>query len=498
MIVSRDEKNAILNVFLNKLESQNKLKEEYGGKPIQWLAKRGSYYPPILEKMFLDIYFGRVRRAALVGPRGGGKTFTLGDIASAMFLFKGFDGLIGSGSEKQAAQVYERVWQLLGEGEEMEEYVPDITTRLTRGKDGNWIEFVPASQRRVRGPHPGEGKRGGLIIIDEEAEMAEDIFKAFIGTGGTAKPLVIIRASTSHKVEGTFADLVDNPKRYTVYRWDCFDVCGKCDRKCEECIEEFREEYCRGKAKTNSVLGWMSIDTIFDFWFEMDKEWFEVEMMGLRPSGAGLVIDPQHWPRALVEEVQFVRGAPNAVGIDWGFVGLAAAVATQLVPSTGIEIGYTLQIFDRMSWTRKGTDDIIADLNAWKGMYGTTDIYADSSHPFENDALRKAGFTVTEVTFVSFKEAGAGAIRGAFEKGEIEIPKQFEARGEKKQDLINQLKRWKKGKDGKIVKKDDHFCDALLCTMQKWWKKMRRKAGFVRIVKRRAEGRSQKAEVKNG
>ncbi len=479
MMTSRDDKNAILNVFLDKLEKNNRLIEEFSGKPLQFLAKRGSYYPPPLERMFTDIYFGRVRRGAIVGPRGGGKTFSLGDLAASMFLFREYDVLVGSGSDAQAAKVYERVFDLLGDDEAVAEYVPNITTRVTEGRNGNWIEFVPASQKRARGPHPGEGKRGGLIIVDEEAEMDEAIYKAIVGTGGTAKPLVILRASTAHKVEGTFAELLDNPKGYTVYRWDVFDVCEKCTRSCSECIPEFREDYCQGKAKKNGVLGWVSLDYIFSMWEEMDKEWFEVELMARRPSGAGLVIAPEDAKAMQVDEVPYVPGAPVCAGIDWGFVGLAAAVATQMVPSTssGTQAGeHRLQVFDRMSWTRKGIEVIASDLKTWREMYGITEVYADSSHPFENDSLRKEGFTVTEVTFVSFKDAGAGAVKGFAEKRRLDVPKRFK-------DLIDQLKRWKRGKDGKIVKKDDHFCDALLCTMWKWWKKMRRRGQFTTIKK---------------
>jgi hypothetical protein len=487
MIVSHDDKQAVLKIFLDKLENQNRLIEENSSKPLEFLAKRGSYYPPPLERMFLDIYFGLVTRAAWVGPRGGGKTFTLGDLASCMFLFKFYDVLIGSGSEEQASKVYDRVMKILCDKEETAEYVPSMTTKVAKGKKENWIEFVPASQKRARGPHPGEGKRGGMIIVDEEAEMDEAILKALIGTGGTAQPLVIIRASTAHKVDGTFAELLDNPRGYTIYRWDVFDVCGKCERKCAECIEEFRDDYCQGKARKNSILGWVSLDYIFSMWEEMDKEWFEVELMGRRSSGAGLVVTPEDLKAALVDEAPFVQGAPNCAGMDWGFKGMAAAVATQLITPQGSPLNppggdlknsgeARLQVFDRMAFHAKGIEVIIEAMLGWKKTYGISEVCADSSHPFENDSLRKAGFTVHEVTFVSFKDAGAGAVKGFFEKRRMDIPKRFK-------DMIEQLKHWRRGKDGKIVKKDDHFPDSLLCTMWKWWKKMRRVVGYTKITR---------------
>jgi len=200
MRTSFDEKNEILSIFLDRLQSHNRLIEEYRHRPIEYLAHTGSYYPPKLERMFTDVYGLRMLRAQWIGPRGGGKTYTVGDLAASMFLFRGFDVLIASGGEGQAKEVYEVVMDDLGE-EEAEEYVPSMTTQITTGRDGNWIRFIPASTRRARGPHPGRG-HGGLIILDEEGEMDGKIVKAVLGTGSTAKPLVIIRASTAHNIAG--------------------------------------------------------------------------------------------------------------------------------------------------------------------------------------------------------------------------------------------------------------------------------------------------------
>ena len=470
MITRYDEKSEILNLFLEELKDRNRLIEEYEYKPLEFLAMKGSYYPPKLEEMFLDIYSGRVTRALWVGPRSGGKTYELGDLAAVLFLFKGFDALISSGGEDQAKGTYERVTTVLADEGETAEYVPTLTTQITRGRSGNWIRFTAASTRRVRGPHPGRG-HGGLIILDEEGEMDEKIVKAVLGTGGTADPLIIIRASTAHNIDGTFAELMDNyeARGYKLYEWDAFDVCGKCTRNCEDCIPEFREEYCRGKAHNNSVLGWISIDYLIQMWAEETVDWFEVEMMGRKPKGAVFVINRDDFKTAVVPEVPYVKGLPGAFGVDWGFKGLAAIVATQM--------DVKLRVFDRMSFSRTGIEDITNALKDWRTMYDINEVYADSSHPFENDALRKADFTVTEVTFVSFKEAGAGAVKWFFEKKNIEIPEVFG-------DLIGQLKKWKRDKHGKIVKKDDHFPDALLCTMMKWWKKARRRVGYMKLTRR--------------
>jgi len=117
--------------------------------------------------MILDIYSLRVTKALWVGPRDRGKTFGLGDIASILFLFKEFDVLIASGGEGQAKEVYEEVTNVLDiEDEDVARQVATQTTQITKGRKGNWIRFVPASTKRVGGPHPGRG-HGGMIILDE-------------------------------------------------------------------------------------------------------------------------------------------------------------------------------------------------------------------------------------------------------------------------------------------------------------------------------------------
>ena len=471
MITSFNEKQEILNIFLQEFRDHDKLIGEYNGRPIEFLARSGSYYPPPLRQMFLDIYYLRVTRALWIGPRGGGKTFGLGDLSACLFLFCGFDVLIASGGEGQAKEVYEEVTSVLNDEGEVADYVPEITKQITRGRSGNWIRFVPASTRRVRGPHPGRG-HGGMIILDEEGEMEEKIVKAVLGTGSTAKPLIIIRASTAHNIDGTFADLLEHydERGYTLYRWDSFDVCEKCARNCAECIPEFRDDYCQGKAKNNSVLGWISLDYLFSMWEEETQEWFEVEMMGRRPSGASKVIRPEDLKAAIVDEAPYVPGNHVVFGIDWGFKGMAAAVATQ-------EVDEKLRIFDRRSWHLKGAEVIINDMKTWRSMYDSNDVCADSSHPFENDALRKADFTVEEIKFASFKDAGVGAVKWFFEKLKMEIPRRFT-------DVIDQFRKWRRDAHGNIVKKEDHFPDATLCTMWKWWKKARRKVGYVKLKRR--------------
>ncbi|GAH50435.1 unnamed protein product, partial [marine sediment metagenome] len=105
----------------------------------------------------------------------------------------------------------EYVQDITGEPE-IVDYIPDETKTLVRGRWGNWIKASPASTKAIRGLH-ARG-RGMLLIMDEEAEMEEAIVRSALKIVKDAKPAIIIRLSTFHKVMGTFADLVDNHKKY--------------------------------------------------------------------------------------------------------------------------------------------------------------------------------------------------------------------------------------------------------------------------------------------
>src|SRR5205085_6669688 len=117
-------------------------------------------------------------------------------------------------------------WKALIDGEPMRERT-DTTEKA-------WIRVLAASNKSTRSPHAGgkkkfKGKivvRGGILVIDEEAEADPKIVGASLGTINTARPSVNVRCSTFHNAVGSFAEVVDNHKKmgYKLYRWSVFDV----------------------------------------------------------------------------------------------------------------------------------------------------------------------------------------------------------------------------------------------------------------------------------
>lgn len=460
----RAEKQA-LSQLKDELLKRDQLVDKYQGRPMKFLEQYGYRFPNKIEELFKDIYSEKVQYAVVKSCRAGGKTMIASGLGFCFFFFKQWNVGVVAGSKEQALRTIEYCQDISGEPEVVD-YVPEETKTIIKGKWGNWIKASPASTKAIRGLH-AKGQ-GMLLILDEEAEMEEAIVRSALKVAKDAKPCIILRLSTFHKITGTFADLVDNHEKYgyRLYGWDSFDVAEKCTDDCSECLKAYygtrpdikeREKefvaYCGGKAKRGK--GWLPIDNIRQAFIESPKEWFEVEDMGMRPSGEGMVLPPDKVKKAFDNDfIPVIPGADSWFGIDWGFKGMTAIESLQL-------IGDEVQLVDSAEFTETELALIVEYLrDQSKIMGGTKQVYADSSHPFENNELRNEGFDVEEVPFVSYKETGAGWLRFLFER------ERFKA-SRVKQKVMKQLLNWRRGKEGKIVKKDDHHPDALLAGTKK-------------------------------
>jgi len=454
-------------LLVDAVELLKNSRSEYHADPRKFFEDRDIAFFPVFERMFDDLLNTRVKKAVALGPRGGGKTFGAAVVATAFFLFKDFDVGIVAGSETQALTLFGYITEWLDLIEEEEQF-GDAVERVRHsdlvGVNGNRIVAKTASARSIRGMHLGRGKRGALLIIDEEAETDEDVMRSARYTVRTARPAIILRMSTYHKLIGSFARLVENHKEqgYEMYNWDSFDIAEPCPYECEQCPEPvFREKYCRGKAKNSR--GWVKIDEIVGEWRDTNRETFEVEVMGMRPAAAGLIILPGDLDKAIDLGD---RGMPSEFDyswacIDWGFAGMTAVVILGMKGK---------QVFVRHTehFSRHGIDVIVNKLLELRAEMGIREVYADSSHPFENDTLRNEGFAVwgqkgsdtLGVPFVKFKEEGVAVLSYLFEKGLMGVPASHRM-------LIRQFRSWRRDDSGHIVKKDDHFPDALIAGMQK-------------------------------
>lgn len=453
---------------------------------------------PGLRELVEDVCLGEVENAVVVGPRGGGKSQGVSFIEFFMWMVKDFDCLNLGGSELQADQVYRYLlaymdtdpyWKDLVAGEPQRE--------RSYNKEKAWARVLTASSKSVRSPHAGGMKRnsknqlverGGLLVIDEEAEADRDIVESAMPTINTAIPSVNVRSSTFHNLEGTFQEVVDNHKEmgYKLYQWDVFDVCSGCDctgDKCESSEKCFREDhyedyvdpetgeqkqkllhkaYCGGRAKY--ATGWVPMKEIEKIWirWRRNHERFEVEQMGSRPSSKGFVIkDRAAFARAQVNvpaSSLYLPLAPVTICVDWG-TGAAGVEVWQeqpgdkhvLLEADLVEDNTQTQIFGViLGYWNKYINEVV-EVRADIGGGGN----------YLNKDLREShGLLVEDVNFAEEKEAAAAAWNTYNEADKTVIPVEFT-------DFIEQTQRWKR-RNGRIQKGNDHMPDTAICYFSKF------------------------------
>ena len=494
---------------------KNNIKIQYRDKPLEYLKERHNItFPPLLRWLFLLVY-NRIKqklhtKLIAKAPRGGGKSWWAHVVEFCVWFFLDGDAVNMGGGEDQAKIVYQYIDTLISSDPEVDAWCTKRKQSETRQRalDGSLphpvIHCIPASMKQVRGKHPGGTRKSpGVLVLDEAAEMDDRIIDSALPMANTATPPVILVISTFHKIFGKFQHIWDQYALLGFIRvtWDIFDVCKRCFRNCDieytqdhdhGCLPEFRDKYCevicdcyfnfnehqgnypkykhnqcgRKCKKCGGLIdhkarkitdGWISIETIIEYRLVFDVETFEIEIMGWRPSSAGLVLNPKDVDDCVVATTQIQEGYPLKLGIDWGVRGQCGIILTQLLPNMR-------SIIDAWAFVNPSDTKIYNFLTELRLKTGVNDVGADSSHPFQNDHVRhELGFNLTEVNFSTEKERGVGALKKLFENHTWIIPANSD---NDTSMLINQLKNWRRNKDtGKIIKMNDHLPDALLCTV---------------------------------
>ena len=510
------------NIFLDTLRDPGRnLKKKYKGRPFE-LAERfdlkfpekpavvmqrlgvydEEYFGPItpgLRELVEDVCGLEIEDAVIIGPRGGGKSKGVSFIEFYLWMIEDFDALNFGGSETQALNVYSYLtdyidsdpyWQSLIKGE----------TKIseTETVDKAWIKVLTASPKQVRSPHAGGRKRvngrivkrGGLLVIDEEAEADPDLVATVLPTVNTALPSVTVRSSTFHNAEGSFAEVVDNhvTMGYKLYQFDVFDMCAGCDctggaRDCqheESCFREDHHEeytdpdtgqpakrllhkaYCGGRAKyAAGHIPMAEITKSFRRW-KRNHGKFEVEMMGSRPGSAGFVIKDRiklaQNKREESADSFYLPGSPVSIDVDWGAVAAGLCVWQEQPMDRHVLLHADLV-------EEAGVSEIVGRIIAYWNRYinEVVEVACDKGgggnylNPLLEEEHR---LPVREVDFAQEKEAGAAALNIYSEAGKLVIPAEHE-------DWWDQAKGWKR-KNGRIDKGNDHLMDASLCYFAKF------------------------------
>jgi len=281
-------------------------------------------------------------------------------------------------------------------------------------------------------------------------------------------------------------------KGFDRYKWSIFETMEKCERgmdtateedpkallHCQSCpltrrvevkdrrgyVIDYAYKGCNGTARDTD--GFQSYEQVIKAKkLNMGTSVFENEYEGERPEFganiysmakiqlalAGCPRDDQGFPY-----IDWEYETPKAIGLDWGMNETAI-----IVVSLEKEKGYAA-IVDYMQLSGKLVPEIANHLERMHKEYSpegaSIPVYADSSHPYNNMELGNRGFDVQPVEFNKFKEFGIGNTGRFFNLERLRILPDFTA-------LIRQLKAYRRGRDGKPVKKDDHGPDALMCAL---------------------------------
>jgi len=483
------------------LRKPETIRERYGNKPIQLLrlADPTMRFPLKIRQIFAMLWKRedqngkRATRFIMKGPRGGGKTKILGAFGFVEWYLKLRDVVNMGGSLTQAENVYNYFMAHCYAQEGIVESLPaEPTMKKTLTDKGNYYKAIAASQKQVRGPHPHD------LIIDEACEAKDDLIEAALPMVTASKDPLVVMTSTFHKIFGKFQEVWDAADElgYARFSWDVFDVTSSFSPKVwkdanlrreipDLSIDQAGEESLefRAQGRHGDPEGWFTIDNVIQAWREKNSiDWFDVELMGLRPSASGMVNKPEDVDACVFEvkdtlvqaeeqwpaEFKWTKGVEACGGVDWGFSSMTATVGGHKVRDGHIANHYN------KTYTGTRSAVIIEDLVNAAEKYEWKVIYADSSAKFENADLaaalakhfeRKAHKCIlVEVVFSKEKDEMVGNYRTYFSRRMYHLPSLTRFK-----TAVWQHKRYRyqDGSD-KPEKKDDHIPDATMCMLKHW------------------------------
>jgi len=365
-------------------------------------------------------------RLAILGPRGGGKTFLVAAMQLLAARWYGGSTTNLGGSKEQAARCYAhilRTIQTVPDTPAYPDFRADVATRVrssilskTVFLSHAEIEVLAASPRSVRGAHPKGPSGLGVIVIDEAALVDDHIVDAAKKQVVVAKPSAIVQTSTMGTDQrGAWWRLTQQPKQqgYQLFAYDVFDVASRCPYDCATTCpvpEHFARDYsldvgggrsqhvhkayCAGKA--HEVNGHVEIDEIAQQFRESDRLSFERELMGWGSANVGKVYDAQLIERAISQDVWLDRArdpdqhwrrfllCEKAAGLDWGY-----SAPSQTAVAWGLRWRDKIVVYRWQFWSGERFSvirGIVAEA-CFRERVGT--VRPDGANPSDNDELQE-------------------------------------------------------------------------------------------------------------
>lgn len=432
----------------------------------------------------------------------GGRILTISPhLAQALFLAcnrLGFPASVHHSIPNRYGVLCKETWGVGLNGKNLEafglEWGGEFTSKRAR-VDATWIR-VPIRKLEtfeydgvvhdltVANSHSFVGPYGTYHNCQEHDDV-EPIMKAAINGAMSEDDHVIFLLSTFHHPTGVFADTWDaaDDLGYVKYKWNAFETMARCtaDVDCRTgCpltwIEKHdnpdgtvSEEYvgCDGVARNGE--GWATREQLIQIQqANRGSESFAVEWGNRRPRFKAQVYDHAKLDLALINQPPCLPpppvsglvdkdGRPIAstdpvtlvAGLDWGLASMMAIVLLALFEKR-------LWVVDVVTFAGVLEEAAIEQIRMWQQMYGRRiKVRPDGSHPFSNQRLALE-FEVEPVFFAHMKEWGVRNIQQYLNTGNLLIPRGFTV-------LIQQMKKLRRDAAGKVLKRDDHCPDALLC-----------------------------------
>jgi hypothetical protein len=279
-----------------------------------------------------DAIFDRFRSAAVVGPRGGGKTRNLSILDHLNSRFRERCGTNHVGSILAQAQLG---YGYLLEYFQMKPFRRDPLTlptmRKTTYRNGSFVAILPGTITGVSGPHPQRG------LLDEADFCPWDVYQQFLGMplSSDEVPLQEIITSALRTVHGTMQRIINEaPARgRRVYRWCVYEAMRPCPM-CEDAERVKRgivleppscplwrePSECGGRVRNSR--GHLRLEDILHRHQEVDEETWIVQYLVRRGSRQGLVVP--NWSVLpdgnVTEEAEYdAEAGPTFWCWDYGF-----------------------------------------------------------------------------------------------------------------------------------------------------------------------------------
>lgn len=275
---------------------------------------------------FLESWcYDRPSISAVLGPRGGGKSF-LSAFATyfTSCVHDNHGTRILGGSQAQSQQIYGALRFLLNTNEARKR-LKSVTKETATFRNGSDVSMLAASDRSVRGPHVP------TLRLDEIDEIDSDIREAAMGMcmARHGQHASVSMTSTWHKINGPMAELIERGSagEFPFYTFCAFEVLERCTEersgafleKCPECpLMKWCHTSDNPVPKAKRSNGHYAIDSLIQKVKTVSLRVFEADYMCSGPKADGLWFPQFDLAKHVTDHAEYDPAFDVHLAIDTG------------------------------------------------------------------------------------------------------------------------------------------------------------------------------------